>query len=325
MVPASSSLQAQCNATTTWEPATGQVTYKCGYVGIGSGTFTPVRALDIRDGDIALTSAGVAHGMTDILPTNAYFKATIDSIGSGGVDLVGATASDQGVPFSFIGAIGTTSLTSSHPAVQFSAMKKSGTGWQALASTETAFKYRSLINDLVVIMGDGRVGIGYTTPAAKLDVNGTAHVSGDLTVDGNIAAKYQQDLAEWVPVVGSLPSGTVVTIDPDYTNRVITSARAYDTAVAGVVSLQPGIVLGEGGSGKTLVATTGRVRVRVNARLPIHRGDLLVSSDQPGVAMKSVPVDVGGTLVHRPGTVIGKALEPLESGEGEILVLLSLQ
>jgi hypothetical protein len=29
--------------------------------------------------------------------------------------------------------------------------------------------------------------------------------------------------------------------------------------------------------------------------------------------------------IHRPGTIIGKALEPLEGGVGEILVLLSLQ
>jgi hypothetical protein len=41
--------------------------------------------------------------------------------------------------------------------------------------------------------------------------------------------------------------------------------------------------------------------------------------------MKSQPVDLGGVLIHRPGTIIGKALEPLPSGEGEILVLLSLQ
>jgi hypothetical protein len=41
--------------------------------------------------------------------------------------------------------------------------------------------------------------------------------------------------------------------------------------------------------------------------------------------MKSIPVDLGGTQIHRPGTIIGKALEPMESGTGEILVLLSLQ
>jgi hypothetical protein len=43
------------------------------------------------------------------------------------------------------------------------------------------------------------------------------------------------------------------------------------------------------------------------------------------VAMKSLAVKLGGVEFHRPGTLIGKALEPLESGVGEILVLLSLQ
>jgi hypothetical protein len=75
-----------------------------------------------------------------------------------------------------------------------------------------------------------------------------------------------------------------------------------------------------------MVATTGRVRVKVDAtRGPIRVGDLLVTSDKEGVAMKSEPVDLGGIKMHRPGTIIGKALEPLDNGVGEILVLLSLQ
>ena len=60
-------------------------------------------------------------------------------------------------------------------------------------------------------------------------------------------------------------------------------------------------------------------------RAPIKVGDLLVTSGVEGAAMKSIPVDLGGTQIHRPGTIIGKALEPLEKGTGEILVLLSLQ
>jgi len=75
-----------------------------------------------------------------------------------------------------------------------------------------------------------------------------------------------------------------------------------------------------------MVATTGRVKVKVDAsRHPIRIGDLLVSSGKPGVAMRSRPIRAGGALLHRPGTIIGKALEPLAKGEGEILVLLSLQ
>jgi hypothetical protein len=118
----------------------------------------------------------------------------------------------------------------------------------------------------------------------------------------------------------------VVTIDPAGVNRVLPTARAYDTAVAGVISRQPGITLGEAGGDKALVATTGRVRVRVTAEgRPIHAGDLLVASNEPGTAMASVPVEVNGLSIHRPGTVIGKALEPLKDGRGDILVLLTLQ
>jgi hypothetical protein len=109
-------------------------------------------------------------------------------------------------------------------------------------------------------------------------------------------------------------------------NDVIASTRGYDTPVAGMISEQPGIALGERGESKVLVATTGRVRIKVDAtRSPIHVGDLLVTSDVPGLAMKSEPVNIGGVQLHRPGTLIGKALEPLERGSGKILVLLSLQ
>lgn len=173
----------------------------------------------------------------------------------------------------------------------------------------------------------GNVGIGLLNPndAFKLDVAGPAHFSGDLVVDGNIAAKYQ-DLAEWVPSRDDLSPGTVVVLDPTAGNGVLASTIPYDTKVAGVVSAQPGIILGEAGPSKEQVATTGRVRVRVDAsRGPIAVGDLLVTSDKPGLAMKSAPIDLGGVPIHRPGTIVGKALEPLASGEGEILVLLSLQ
>jgi len=185
-----------------------------------------------------------------------------------------------------------------------------------------------------IYYSNGKVGIGISGPSEALEVSGNLKVSGtgtgNITATGtieatNVKARFQ-DVAEWVPSSEQIAGGTVVVLDSTKSNQVISSSRAYDTRVAGVISEQPGIALGEGGAGKVLVATTGRVLVNVDAsRGPIQIGDLLVTSDVLGAAMKSEPVNVGGVQLHRPGTLIGKALEPLEKGKGKILVLLSLQ
>jgi hypothetical protein len=151
-------------------------------------------------------------------------------------------------------------------------------------------------------------------------------VNGDLTATKVLNAVYGQDIAEWVPATTEMSFGTVVVLNTAANNEVMPSSRPYDTTVAGVVSEQPGITLGAAGKGRAPIATSGRVRVHVDATAaPIKVGDLLVSGTKPGTAMKSIPVNVNGIEMHRPGTLLGKALEPLAGGEGDILVLLSMQ
>ena len=174
--------------------------------------------------------------------------------------------------------------------------------------------------------------IGAPAASANLTLNnatGTAMMTldqtGNMTVAGNLAAKYQ-DVAEWVPAARRYADGTVVVLDTARTNEVVEAQAPYDAKIAGVVSARPGVLLGEPGQNKVVVAHMGRVKVKVDAQYgAINVGDLLVTSATPGHAMRSTPVDVGGTAIHRPGTILGKALESLDAGRGEILVLVTLQ
>jgi len=197
-----------------------------------------------------------------------------------------------------------------------------GNPWRGTLEFYTGF---GTLTKAMHITGSGQVGIGTSTPAAALDVTGNIRATGTTSAASVIGAVYQ-DVAEWVPASEAMAAGSVVVIDTAAVNGVAPSRVPYDTMVAGVISAQPGVLLGTEGASKVKVATTGRVPVRVDAgRGAVRTGDLLVTSDKPGVAMRSEPVEFGGVKMHRPGTIIGKALEPLPSGEGEILVLLSLQ
>jgi hypothetical protein len=219
----------------------------------------------------------------------------------------------------------TNTSTNASAAANLTALAANGIAYVRLGSTGTPAK-------------DWRIGVVDSTGIFKIRDNTVAGTPGDLmtisgssihfngNVDGTTIQATYQDLAEWVPAAEPMIAGTVVVVGEDSDNTVTASTRAYDTSVAGVVSANPGLLLGVASASKAKISTTGRVRVRVDAtKSPIRKGDLLVTSDRPGMAMKSEPLDVGGVKLHRPGTLIGKALEPLASGEGEILVLLSLQ
>jgi predicted heme/steroid binding protein len=263
---------------------------------VGIGTNAPAASLHVRGG---ATTSGAARR------TIVAFDASPSALGVGGGISFGGNYSATSSTPDFANIWGIKEVATDNDksgALLFGTTSNSG------APTE---RMRIDSSGVVTIAGSG-VG-------TRLNVN------GDINVVGNINAKYQ-DMAEWVPSVEMLPAGTVVVLDPSVSNQVMSSTAAYSTTVAGVVSDHPGILLGERGASKVQVATTGRVKVKVDAtKGAVHIGDLLVTSDEPGTAMKSQPIDVGGTKIHRPGTLIGKALEPLPDGRGEILVLLSLQ
>jgi hypothetical protein len=123
-----------------------------------------------------------------------------------------------------------------------------------------------------------------------------------------------------------IPKGAVVVIDESHPGELKLSERPYDTRVAGIVSgakgIHPGIALHQEGvlEGGENVALSGRVYVLADASSnAIHPGDLLTTSSRPGHAMKVADP----SLAH--GAILGKAMSSLEAGQGEVLVLVTLE
>ncbi|MEK6375757.1 MAG: hypothetical protein AABO58_24015 [Acidobacteriota bacterium] len=297
---------------------------------LGQGAGVATLAVVGRNIGVGLTTP------TTYINTDAWFKPDVNgtnvAIYSTGNEAVLNAISNQDADGAHIGGLYFTrsaGQTDAHRQVAAIQGRQVGTGTLAGGDlwffTKPAGGGSGVDNGRMVIKSTGNIGIGLTAPASRLDVGGNIHATGDISADGQINAKYQ-DVAEWVDASSDLEPGTVVVLDPSHDNRVMPSRAAYDTAVAGVVSSTPGLVLGVKAAGMETIATTGRVKVKVDAaRAPIAIGDLLVTSDVAGTAMKSEPIDVGGTKIHRPGTVVGKALQAFSDGQGEILVLLSLQ
>ena len=319
--------------TNPWT-VSGSDIYNANTGNVGIGTTTPATRLHVNGG---LTFCETAH--SDVMA------------GVGTLSLIDTSTVSTGIGSSiaFRSRVRTTHNPPSAPGFALIAGIKASkaNGTEGNYGGDLLFFSRSeqdnVIRERLRIDSEGYVGIGTDAPLEPLDVNGTgrvrgnftvgqiggtaanATITGNLTVNGTFQAKYQ-DLAEWVPATDFLAAGSVVALDSTRTNTVVKSTRAYDSTVAGVISPKPGIALGESGPSKALVATTGRVLVKANTTAgPIVIGDLLVTSSASGEAMRSVPIRVGDADFHRPGTILGKALEPLPDGSGEILVLLSLQ
>jgi len=188
------------------------------------------------------------------------------------------------------------------------------------------------------VLGYGRSGIGgrFVSYSDNL-IEGWEDVTGDgfypdsdtrrfvVNYTGDVYARSYNvsspaDFAEVLPAAGDPEPGDVLVVAAD--GQLVQSSEPYQPTVVGVYSAQPSYVGGAsnlGEEGYAPLAIVGLVPVKVSAENgPIAPGDLLVSSSTPGHAMR------GGEGLPT-GTVVGKALEGLESGTGLIQMLVLLQ
>ena len=128
-----------------------------------------------------------------------------------------------------------------------------------------------------------------------------------------------QNVGEHVQVSESVEPGDVVGMDPDRPNHYRKTREPYSTFVAGVITVRPVVELGMSGKAAEgpVLALSGTAKVKVTTENgPVGPGDLLTTSSTPGYAM------VCRDKARCSGAIIGKALQPLDSGKGRIEVLL---
>jgi hypothetical protein len=183
----------------------------------------------------------------------------------------------------------------------------------------------------------GNVGIGTATPSEKLDVQGgNINVSGIykvggvggvtsgtcttgqhlqiLKVTGGIVTSSNgcqtgADYAENYVSTQALAAGEVVAVDSLNADQVVRSTVAGQNDLVGVVSTQPGDVIG--GPDGYPIALSGRVPVKVNLEGgSILPGDKLTSSSVPGVAKKATGA----------GMVIGTAMAAYDGSQPDAKV-----
>jgi hypothetical protein len=138
--------------------------------------------------------------------------------------------------------------------------------------------------------------------------------------------------AERFPICEPVQEGDVLTNAPEHPGAFCLTKVMHDPGVVGVVLTEaggaaPAKTRSEAATYDTApVATSGVVLCKADATLtPIAPNDLLVTSSIPGHAAKAQPKIIEGVPIYTSGTVIGKALEPLESGTGLIKVLVMLR
>jgi Repeat of unknown function (DUF5907) len=292
------------------------------YVG---GYFDISNALNNNDA-LTANTVGSGNGVSAVSEQNNGVWGTTSSPSAagilgfnvgGGEAVVGQNASNTSAS-----VVGKNSGT--YAGVQGIAGADGGIGIHALANQN------GLVNDtafIAEIQGNGAGTLAVfkanNLRVARIDKTGRGFFNGGTQLGG-------ADVAEYFDVEGNRKEyepGDVLIISQNSDRKVEKSSSPYSTLVAGVYATKPGVLLTEENAEQDQLdqmvpmGVVGVIPAKVCIEGgAIKRGDLIVTSSHPGVAMKADPDKV------KVGQVIGKALQDY-NGEsiGKINVLVSIK
>lgn len=149
-----------------------------------------------------------------------------------------------------------------------------------------------------------------TTAGVSVDHSHAYTKSPNITDSGSTLPAYLEmvvckknagaDVAEWTLAKKKYEPATLVSLDSENAKTVKASDKAYDSAIAGIVSTEPGWILGREATQKVLLALSGQVPLNVSSlNGAIKIGDPITSSEVAGFGMKAIDA----------GPMVAKAME----------------
>jgi hypothetical protein len=278
----------------------------------------------VANGNVTVSAIGNANVLT-ITGTGANIAGTANITGNANVGNLGTTGSITALSITANNTGASGALTARSNYTTTPASYDAGIVVSLLNNTYLAGASFGAADLRFLDIGIGPGPQTYLRPAGS---NGLAIVSG-MTVTGSIlpsanatyslgatgsrwsniwglasSAQYA-DLAERYASDDGYDPGTVVIFGG--AAEITVTTVDHDPRIAGVISTEPGYLMNDHADQDELmlpVALQGRVPTLV--RGPIRKGDMVVSSGEPGVGIKMKKA------LYEPGCVIGKSLENID-------------
>jgi microcystin-dependent protein len=284
-----------------------------GYVGIGDTT--PSTELDVS-GDINFTGNITEDGVEIFTGVIAAFNGACPTGWTEYTDARGRAVIGAGQGSGLTNRVlGSTGGAETHVLTE-SEMPSHNHSMNSAGSHTHTGKVDNLVssgsNNYRIVAWSHSGGVTFSGAVASAGshthtINDAGGDSAHNNMQPYIALTYCQkqtgsDYAEWIPSNEDLQPATIVSIDLSKDETITASTKEYDSNVVGIVTTQPGWVIGEESNQSEAMALSGRVPVKVSLKNGnIQRGDPITTSSIKGIGMKAT----------KTGPIIGKAMEEL--------------